>query len=235
MSMMLTTQQCCENTCATPDPALNVRCPPAFFTVHHHLPNLLVSRRGPRPAGVPQVGIARSFAPKAVSQESGVVGLATTWQAGPTDAFRTTPHIRSNVNAVDQAAAGISQQPVNSTQHSQSAQPHGPGVMSAPSELFSSNELQQLSSLLSAPSSLSAAPQELGQHEAQAMHASNLASMQPSSAAVMSGQDPAGVLEHDQQRLSGKLGPFGAGMIDRLMAMEDAGEWQSQGCQQWLR
>jgi hypothetical protein len=160
-----------------------------------------------RPADVPEVDIRRSFVAKQA---------ATVAATAPQAAARSTQST-SERRLFDMSAAvhtdGSSQEQPPQQQHKQQASSAGAGaeaeaddsLSSAASsrQLFSSDELQLLSSLLPGPS---------GQGEA-----TSLQQQQPTG-----GADPEQGVTLPGHK---KLGPYGPGLIDRLIALEDAGDW----------
>lgn len=156
-----------------------------------------VLRRGTRPANTPQVDISRSFARKQAANNT--QPAATGFGSATTSS--SSPPPRTDV-AADTSAS--QQQPPN-------VQPLTPGSRQ---QVFNSNELQHLSALLP-PASPDQLQNEQGVMQEQQQEG---ATGEVSAAAV-----PHDAAAGEVPQTASKLGPFGEGFINRLIAQEDAG------------
>lgn len=160
-------------------------------------------RRGTRPAEVPQVDIRRSFAPREAANPAG--GYAAGWQEQRmrTELFPAAAAAVSDTAPAVAAATSSSSGALASGQEQQQALQAGSQLGAAAAAtastgpVFNASELQELLSIL--PGSPSQQQQQQVQEPEQ----------QQAAAA------------EDRYK---KLGPYGPGLINRLIALEDAGE-----------
>lgn len=161
------------------------------------------SRRGPRPADEPVVAVSRTFlaSPAARPDISRPTQQAGEDEAGAGDVAGAVSRTAQQQQPLF-AAAG---EPEQQQQPGPAGEHHAPNAAAAasPAGLLTGDELQQLAALL-------------GSAPAPAPAASNQAL-------------PPAVSEHFQ-RTNARLGAFGRGLIDGLIAMEEAGEAAQAGC-----
>uniref|UniRef100_A0A383V6H0 Uncharacterized protein n=1 Tax=Tetradesmus obliquus TaxID=3088 RepID=A0A383V6H0_TETOB len=189
----------------------------------------VVLRRGVRPAAAVTVDISRSFAPASSSSSNNVFAAATEsaeeqllhsasssssssdeeyeqWQHDEQALQQQLQQGHVHSASLDSASSSRIEQPDRIQQQQQQQQAAAAGASPPAESLFTASEMQQLSALLG-----DATPQQQRQQ-------------QPAAAAAAAAAEGSGHF----QRVNAKLDGFGQGLVDRLMALEDAGvDWAS--------